>query len=74
MWRVACFTNLIVRSSHQVFCKKDDENMPQIYRTPMPKGDFNKVALQSELMSLKHQNIKAAQTLLIPEHILLSLF
>ena len=48
--------------------------MPQIYRTTMPKGDFNKVALQSELMSLKHQNTTAAQTLLIPEHILLSLF
>ena len=33
-------------ASRGVLSKRYSENMQQIYRTPMPKGDFNKVALQ----------------------------
>ena len=37
---------LIYFPSTGVLIKKCSENMQQIYRTPMPKRDFNKVALQ----------------------------
>ena len=40
----------------------------------MLKSDFNKVALQSEMMPLKHRNITTAETLFIPELILLSFY
>ena len=40
----------------------------------MSKSDFNKVALQSEMMPLKHRNITTAETLFIPELILLSFY
>ena len=55
-----------IRSSHsEVFLKKRcSENIQQIYRTLMPKCNFNKVALEMSGTVKRHYFLKAEESLL----------
>ena len=53
--QLLCTKNQLTEAAlHRCFQEKGFENMQQLYRrTPMPKCDFNKVALQRKVTLLK---------------------
>ena len=55
MYFIISMFKIIETALHRCSYKRCFENMQQIYRrTPMPKCDFNKVALQSLEITLRH--------------------